>query len=368
MGLTIDTVKEVLSSVLHPETGKDIVSMGMVQGLSIEGDKISFTLKLTKSNDPFATALKKSATKAIQQKFGENITVDVMVVADVTPKVSPLKQKASISKVKNIIAIASGKGGVGKSTIAANLAVAVAKTGAKVGLIDADIYGPSIPKMFNMEHTQPEIVKEDGLELIVPVENFGVKLLSIGFFVDPNNALVWRGPMATSALKQLIHQGAWGELDYLFIDMPPGTSDIHLTLVQEVPVTGAVIVSTPQDVALADAVKGISMFTSPSINVPVLGLVENMAWFTPEELPNNKYFIFGKEGCKKLAERMKLPLLGQIPLVQSICEGGDYGEPVAIHSSITGQAFDELAKKLIERVEWRNRELPPTQIVNVQHK
>jgi len=212
------------------------------------------------------------------------------------------------------------------------------------------------------------VVREDNMELIVPVENYGVKLLSIGFFVDPNNALVWRGPMATSALKQLIHQGAWGELDYLFIDMPPGTSDIHLTLVQEVAVTGAVIVSTPQEVALADAIKGISMFTSPGIKVPVLGLVENMAWFTPEELPENKYYIFGKDGCKKLAERMKLPLLGQIPLVQSIREGGDFGEPVAIHSSIVGKAFDSLAANLIKQVEIRNSTLPPTKVVNVQHK
>ncbi len=368
MFLNSETVLEVLASVVHPETGKDIVSMGMVQGLTAENGKVAFTLKLTKNNDPFASSLKKAAAKAIAHHFGDQVQVDILVVADVAPKVSPLKQKASVSKVKNIVAIASGKGGVGKSTIAANLAVAVAKTGAKVGLIDADIYGPSIPKMFNMEHTQPEVVKEEGLDLIVPVENYGVKLLSIGFFVDPNSALVWRGPMATSALKQLIHQGAWGELDYLFIDMPPGTSDIHLTLVQEVAVTGAVIVSTPQDVALADAVKGISMFTSPSINVPVLGLVENMAWFIPEELPENRYYIFGKEGCKKLAERMKLPLLGQIPLVQSIREGGDYGEPVAIHSSIVGKAFDELAANLIMQVEKRNRDLPPTQIVNVQHK
>ncbi|QKG78910.1 Mrp/NBP35 family ATP-binding protein [Tenuifilum thalassicum] len=368
MNISSEAVMDILSGVKHPETGADIVSMGMVHGLEVDQHKVSFTLKLTKNNDPFASSIKKAATKTIKERFGEEVEVEIMVVANVEPRVSPLKQKASISKVKNIVAIASGKGGVGKSTIAANLAVAVAKTGAKVGLIDADIYGPSMPKMFNLEHTQPEIVKEDGLELIVPVENYGVKLLSIGFFVDPNSALVWRGPMATSALKQLIHQGAWGELDYLFIDMPPGTSDIHLTLVQEVPVTGAIIVSTPQDVALADAVKGISMFTSQSINVPVLGLVENMAWFTPEELPDNKYYIFGKEGCKKLADRMKLPLLGQIPIVQSIREGGDYGEPVAIHSSIVGKAFDELAKNVIERVEWRNRELPPTKIVNVQHK
>jgi ATP-binding protein involved in chromosome partitioning len=367
MNLTTDQVLEVLNQVVHPESGQSIVSMGMVKDLTASDRRISFTLKLTKKNDPFASSLKKTAQRLLTERVGQQVEIDIQVVADIPERISPLKTKASVSRVKNIVAIASGKGGVGKSTIAANLAVSVAKSGARVGLIDADIYGPSIPKMFNVENVQPEVMKEDEMELIVPVERYGVKLLSIGFFVDPNNALIWRGPMATSALKQLIHQGAWGELDYLFIDMPPGTSDIHLTLVQEVAVTGAVIVSTPQDVALADAVKGISMFGSQGINVPVLGLVENMAWFTPEELPENRYYIFGKDGCKKLAERMKLPLLGQIPLVQSIREGGDFGEPVALHSSVVAKAFDELATNLIRQVEIRNRELPPTTIVNVKH-
>jgi len=367
MNMTTDQVLEVLNQVVHPETGQSIVSMGMVKDLTASDQRIAFTLKLTKKNDPFASSLKKTAQRLLTERVGQQVEIDIQVVADISENISPLKARASVSHVKNIVAVASGKGGVGKSTIAANLAVSVAKTGARVGLIDADIYGPSIPKMFNVENVQPEIMKEDGMELIVPVERYGVKLLSIGFFVDPNNALIWRGPMATSALKQLIHQGAWGELDYLFIDMPPGTSDIHLTLVQEVAVTGAVIVSTPQDVALADAVKGISMFGSQGINVPVLGLVENMAWFTPEELPQNRYYIFGKDGCKKLAERMRLPLLGQIPLVQSIREGGDNGEPVALHSSIVAKAFDELAANLSKQVEIRNRELPPTTIVNVKH-
>jgi ATP-binding protein involved in chromosome partitioning len=367
MNMTTDQVLEVLNQVVHPETGQSIVSMGMVKDLTASDQRIAFTLKLTKKNDPFASSLKKTAQRLLTERVGQQVEIDIQVVADISENISPLKARASVSQVKNIVAVASGKGGVGKSTIAANLAVSVAKTGARVGLIDADIYGPSIPKMFNVENVQPEIMKEDGMELIVPVERYGVKLLSIGFFVDPNNALIWRGPMATSALKQLIHQGAWGELDYLFIDMPPGTSDIHLTLVQEVAVTGAVIVSTPQDVALADAVKGISMFGSQGINVPVLGLVENMAWFTPEELPQNRYYIFGKDGCKKLAERMRLPLLGQIPLVQSIREGGDNGEPVALHSSIVAKAFDELAANLSKQVEIRNRELPPTTIVNVKH-
>lgn len=358
-------VLSVLQKVVHPETGKDIVSMGMVNSLKIEGNKISFVLQLAKKNDPFASALKKKAIKQITDEFGASAEVEVAVVADVTPHKAPVNKKSGVAKVKNIIAVASGKGGVGKSTIAVNLAVAMAKTGAKVGLIDADIFGPSIPKMMGLEYSQPDVIKEDGVELIYPIESYGVKVLSIGFFVDPQNALLWRGPMASNALKQLIHQGVWGELDFLFLDMPPGTSDIHLTLVQEVAVTGTVIVSTPQDVALADAIKGINMFASESINVPVLGLVENMAWFTPEELPNNKYYIFGKDGCKQLAEHMKVPLLGQIPIVQSIREGGDYGEPVANDpTTITGKAFAQLAATFAEQVDVRNNSLPPTQAVH----
>jgi len=367
MELSNSSILEVLKQIIHPEHGKDIVSLGMIQDITIEGKNVNFNLSLPKSNDPFASSIKKACLKAIEEKLGKDIVVDVKVKANVAPKAeSPYKSKASVSRVKNIIAVASGKGGVGKSTIAANLAVAVAKTGAKVGLIDADIFGPTIPKMFGMEQAQPAMFKEDGMDLIEPVESYGVKILSIGFFVQPDNALIWRGPMATSALKQLIHQGAWGDLDFLFIDLPPGTSDIHLTMVQEIQVTGAVIVSTPQDVALAAAIKGVSMFTSENINVPILGLVENMAWFTPEELPNNKYYIFGKDGCKKLAERMKLPLLGQIPIVQGIREGGDSGKPAAIGQETLAKAFDNLAHNLILEVQKRNLNMPPTRKVDVK--
>lgn len=357
-------VRAALQKVVHPETGKDIISMGMVNSIKVEGNRVSMVLLLTKKNDPFASALKKKAIKQINDEFGADVEVEVAVVADVTPRQAPVNKKGGVAKVKNIIAVASGKGGVGKSTVAVNLAVAMAKTGAKVGLIDADIFGPSVPKMMGLEYSQPDVIKEDGEELIYPIEAYGVSVLSIGFFVDPQNALLWRGPMASNALKQLINQGVWGELDFLFLDMPPGTSDIHLTLVQEVAVTGTVIISTPQDVALADAIKGINMFASESINVPVIGLVENMSWFTPEELPNNRYYIFGKDGCKTLAEHMKVPLLGQIPIVQSIREGGDYGEPVANNqTTIMGKAFADLAQKFAQQVEIRNTTMPPTEAV-----
>lgn len=361
-------ILDILKQIKHPEHGQDIVSLGMITDLSITKTSITFTLSLLKSNDPFASSIKKTCVKMLASAFAD-VEVNISVKAPAAqPKESPYKTEASVSRVKNIIAVSSGKGGVGKSTIAVNLAVALAKTGASVGLIDADIFGPSIPKMFGKEDAKPEGFKEGDLELIRPIENYGVKHLSVGYFVNPNDALVWRGPMATNALRQLIHQGAWGELDYLLIDTPPGTSDIHLTLVQEVALTGVVIVSTPQDVALADAVKGISMFTGKSVNVPVIGLIENMAWFTPDELPNNRYYIFGKDGCKKLAERMRLPLLGQIPIVQSIREGGDSGTPAAIEEGILSKAFDDLASNVIKEVTRRNAEMPATKKVEIKHK
>lgn len=374
MAYSEELVLAALQKVKYPGSDKDIVSSGMVDDIKVEGKKISFSLIVKKETDPFISSLKKACVSAILTYVGQaaeikgNIAVKTKKneAEKVETKPVNLKSNKILPQVKNIIAIASGKGGVGKSTLATNLAVAIAQQGFSVGLIDADIYGPSIPKMFNVEDEKPTVFKKDGADMIAPVSSFGVKMLSIGFFVNPDDALVWRGPMATSALKQLMTQGDWGELDYMLIDLPPGTSDIHLTLVQEVSVSGAIIVSTPQDIALADAIKGISMFTGEKVNVPVLGLVENMAWFTPEELPENRYYIFGKDGAKNLAQKMNIPLLGQIPIVQSIREGGDQGKPSAVEAtSVIGAAFAGLAKKVIAQVELRNKNLAPTKIVEI---
>jgi ATP-binding protein involved in chromosome partitioning len=273
-----------------------------------------------------------------------------------------------LPNVKNIVAIASGKGGVGKSTIAANLAVALSGKGLKVGLLDADIFGPSIPKMFGMEEEHPKVRKESAKDIIIPVEEFNVKLLSIGFFISKYDATIWRGPLASKVLKQLIIDTDWGELDYLIFDLPPGTSDIHLTLVQTLPVTGAIIVSTPQNVALADAIKGIMMFKNEPISVPILGIVENMSWFIPSESPEKRHYIFGKDGCKRLAKEFDVPLLGQIPLIQEIREGGDFGKPAALENSIPGKAFKELARKVQVRIKERNMNNEPTKVVEVVKK
>jgi ATP-binding protein involved in chromosome partitioning len=358
MDLTIGQITKALSNVTHPAYSNDIVSLNMVSDIRFDNNRVSFTLTVQKQNDPLINSIVKGCKIAISKHLGENVEVGEIKVESLQ-KIEP--KENTLSLVRNIIAVASGKGGVGKSTVASNLAVALAKLGYKVGLIDADVYGPSIPKMFHLEGAKPEVKQGKDSDLIVPVENYGVKLLSVGFFVNPQDALVWRGPMATNALKQLIHQGDWGELDYLMIDLPPGTGDVHLTMVQELSITGAVIVSTPQEVALADAIKGINMFRGEKINVPVLGLVENMAWFTPEELPGNKYYIFGKEGCKKLAEEMGIPLLGQIPIVQGICEGGDHGKPAVLNeNSLVGKAFIQLAHRVTEEVNKRNINLDPT--------
>lgn len=362
-------VLDALKHVRHPGKGKDIVSLGMVEDdIRIDGKKISFSLLFDRPNDPMVAPIKKACVQAILSYVGEDAEIkgNIYVKIKGKPKVETEKP---LKEVKHIIAVASGKGGVGKSTVTSNLAVALAQAGYKVGLLDADIFGPSIPKMFKTEDARPMLDKIDGKDRILPIEKYGVKMLSIGYFVNPKDATIWRGAMATNALKQLITEGHWGALDYLLIDLPPGTSDIHLTMVQTLSITGAVIVTTPQDVALADAIKGVSMFKSKNINVPILGLVENMAWFTPMELPDNKYYIFGKDGGKRLAEELDVALLGQVPIVQSIREAGDNGEPVALNvDSTTGIAFANIAKAVVEAVKQRNINQEPTKIVEIKHK
>lgn len=361
MSYTSKQVTEALKHVVHPELNKDIVELGIVEDIKIEGKKISFNLVSENSNDPLLSSIRKACVSAILKYVDGNAEIKGNITL-ITRK----KENKVLPNVKNIIAIASGKGGVGKSTIASNMAIAFAQLGYKTGLIDADIFGPSIPKMFDIENERPTSHLVNGTEMLIPVEKYGVKILSIGFFVDQENALIWRGPMATNALRQFIQQADWGELDYLFVDLPPGTSDIHLTLVQEVPVTGAVVVSTPQKIALADVVKGISMFNNDKINVPVLGLIENMSWFTPEELPDNKYFIFGNNGVESVAKKYNIPMLGQIPIVQSICEDGDSGKPTVIRKdSITGKAFMDMAENLVVEINERNRKLDSTSKVEI---
>jgi len=356
-----EKILEALSKIIHPDKGKDIVSLGMVSEVVSGENGISITLTPEKSNDPFITSIKSTITRTLKDVLGPDTVIsEIKVEPKVIVGKKQEKQREILPGVTNIIAVSSGKGGVGKTTVAVNLAIALARKGYEVGLLDADVFGPSVPKMFNEEKYRPEVKRENNADIIIPLKKHGVKVLSTGFFVDPAEAVIWRGPMASNFLKQLITQGDWGTLDYLLVDLPPGTSDIHLTLVQEVPVTGAIVITTPQEVALADAVKGISMFRSEKIDVPVLGLVENMSWFTPAELPANKYFIFGKDGGKKLSEKMDVALIGQIPLVQSICEGSDNGEPVALKESVTGNAFMELASELISRVEQRNKDQRPT--------
>ena len=359
-------ILDALVHVRYPGTGKDIVSSGMVQdNIRIDGNKITFSLVFEKSNDPFSKSVVKAAEQAILTYVGEQVEIkgNISIITREAPKPKPAPV---LEKVKNIIAVSSGKGGVVKSTISANLAVALGLLGYKVGLLDADIHGPSIPKMFGVEDAQPEIIEMDGKHTIIPIEKYGIKLLSIGFFVDPQVALVWRGPVASNALKQLITDADWGELDYFVMDLPPGTGDIHLTLVQTTGITGVIVVTTPQEVALADARKGINMYMGDKVNVPVLGLVENMAWFTPAELPDNKYYIFGKDGGKRLAEELDLPLLGQIPLVQSIRECGDAGRPIAFdENSILSVAFKELAQRVVERVDIRNSTMEATKKVDM---
>lgn len=359
-------ITDALATVIYPGTKKNLVESGMLADTpSIDGMKVRIVLLFPRETDPFLKSTLKAAEAAIHYHVGKEVEVEILTEYKSAPR--PEVEKL-LPGVANIIAISSGKGGVGKSTVSANLAISLARLGYKVGLLDTDIFGPSMPKMFGVEDVRPYAVHKEGRDLIEPVEKYGVKMLSIGFFVNPNTATLWRGGMATSALKQLIADAEWGELDYFILDTPPGTSDIHLTLLQTLSITGAVIVSTPQGVALADARKGIDMYRNEKVNVPILGLVENMAWFTPAELPENRYYLFGKEGCKRLAEEMGVPLLAQIPLVQSICENGDEGKPSALnYETLTGQAFINLAQAVVTVTNKRNREKPKTQILHVKN-
>lgn len=359
-------ITDALEKVIYPGTKKNLIESEMLADTpSINGNKVKLTLIFPRETDPFL----KSTLKAAEAQIHYSVGKDVEVTIETEFKSAPRPEVGKLlPQVKNIIAVSSGKGGVGKSTISANLAIALARLGYKVGLLDTDIFGPSMPKMFGVEDVRPYGIEKDGRQLIEPVEKYGVRLLSIGFFVNPDTATLWRGGMATSALKQLIADADWGELDYFILDTPPGTSDIHLTLMQTLSITGAVIVSTPQSVALADARKGIDMYRNDKVNIPILGLVENMAWFTPAELPQNKYYIFGKDGCKNLAKELNCPLLAQIPIVQSICENGDKGTPAASQvDTVTGQAFLSLAQSVVTVVNRRNKEQAPTKIVEVKN-
>jgi ATP-binding protein involved in chromosome partitioning len=363
MQLTAESIKKSLSRVDDPDLKRDLVSLGMIQGITIDGKKISFRVVLTTPACPLKEVIKNNCLEVLAHDHGKDWEWNIVMTSEVTTvrDATPL-----LPEVKNIIAIASGKGGVGKSTTAVNLAVALAQLGAKVGLIDADISGPSVPTMFNVEGEQPSVKKVGEKNIIIPITQYGVKLMSIGFLTPTDSAVVWRGPMASSALRQFIQDVEWGALDYLLIDLPPGTSDIHLTMVQTVPVTGAVIVTTPQKVALADANKGLSMFRQPQINVPILGVVENMAYFTPEELPENKYYLFGKEGGRKLAQKYDVPFLGEIPIVQSIRESGDTGYPAVLKDGLTKDAYMVLAEGLARQIAIRNASIQKTSIVEVK--
>ncbi len=348
MNIYPNLILEALKEIRYPGEPQNIVDGQMVEDdIRIDGNKVSFSLIAPKTNSPFMRSVVKASVSAIKRHVGEECEVDIFVKNKTEKEVI---EKPKTINAKNIIAISSGKGGVGKSTVSANLAVSLAKKGYRVGLLDADIYGPSIPKMFGVEGYRPSLTEVRQRNMMEPAEKYGVKLLSIGFFVDVKSAVVWRGMMASNAIKQMIEEANWGELDYFLIDLPPGTSDIHLTLVDVLTLTGAVIVSTPQQVAIADVVKGIEMFETEKIGVKIVGLVENMAYFTPAELPDNKYYIFGKEGVKHYAEENKLPFLGQIPLVQSICENADEGTPAVLNSEILEQIYNEIIDNILTNI------------------
>ena len=345
--MTEQDIISALKNITNPQNHKDIVESGIVDRVAITENGVEVYLKINHAVKPLQNSFRKAIRQVIQSQLNPEINVETYVEEE---QIAPAEKTVPLKDVKNIIAVSSGKGGVGKSTVTANLAAALAKQGYKVGLIDADVFGPSIPKMFGVEDEHPAVRQEGEKTLMVPVEKYGVKILSMGFFVDPESPLIWRGPMASNMLNQIINDGDWGALDYLLFDLPPGTSDIHLTVVQNIALKGAIIVSTPQQVAIADVVKGINMFRNDKIDIPILGIVENMAWFTPAELPNNKYYIFGKEGNKAVSEKYGIDIIAQIPLVQSICESGDNGRPAVLDSSsIQAQYFESLAQNVIKK-------------------
>jgi ATP-binding protein involved in chromosome partitioning len=368
MKINKQDIFNALKTISVAGEGENMVDSGHVQNVVTFADEVIVDLLLTTP----AMHIKKRAQADVEKVIKEKVFIDAKVIVNIKVEAPPVAQNPNLIKgkpipgIKNIIAVASGKGGVGKSTVTANLAVTLSKMGFKVGVLDADIYGPSIPIMFDLASEKPLSINVDGKSKMKPIENYGVKILSIGFFTEPNQAVIWRGPMAAKALNQLIFDAAWGELDFLLVDLPPGTGDIHLSIMQSMPITGALIVSTPQAVALADATRGVAMFQQENIQVPVLGIIENMAYFTPEELPDNKYYIFGKEGAKHLAEDLKIPLLGEIPLVQSIREAGDIGRPAALQENTTiANAFEVVTKKVVQETSKRNEVLPPTELIKI---
>ena len=367
MKITRDQVKEALRMISAPGEGVDLIESGAVQNIQIFGDEIDINVELTNPSLQARKKLEVSILKTLHQEVYEKAKININVTVKKAPVQEPIKGEP-VPGIDSIIAISSGKGGVGKSTVTANLAIALAQMGCKVGVLDADIYGPSIPMMFDMEGARPLSVQVDGVSKMEPIENYGVKVLSIGFFTKHDQAVIWRGPMATKALKQLIFDGAWGNLDFLLIDLPPGTGDIHLSIVQSLPLDGAVIVSTPQSVALTDARKGISMFQQENINVPILGVIENMAYFTPTELPDHKYYIFGERGAEYMAADKKVPFLGALPLIQSIREAADVGRPAALQEdTLVRKTIDETTRKMVEELIHRNDKLPPTKVVKISN-
>lgn len=363
--ITEEAVLKALSHVDDPDLKKDLVTLNMIKDVKIDGLKVSFTVELTTPACPMKDMIQRACENAIKVFISKEAEIDIHMSA----RVNTNRQDAGelLSGVKNIIAVASGKGGVGKSTVSSNLALALAQEGARVGILDADIYGPSLPIMFGIQGERPQMIDVEGKSKIMPIEVYGLKVMSIGLLIDEKEAVVWRGPMATSALRQFITDVHWGDLDYLILDLPPGTGDIHLTMVQTIPVTGAVIVTTPQNVSVADARKGMNMFHQGQIKIPILGVIENMAYFTPEELPEHKYYIFGKDGGKALADQFEVPFLGEVPIVQSIREGGDRGMPAVVGDDpIVTEIMKELAQKLAQNVSIRNANLDPTQVIQVQ--